>query len=246
MKGIQGLTIAAGLGIVGAVCNWLYLDRLGADLEKVAFIAIADGAQVNIGDRFTENDLVSVEIPRRNVGNLEQIAPKWEARSTVIGARASKRYYGGEIVLIQDLETPARTDLNRLIGKDERVMWLPVNTSTFLPSKVNPGDEVSFVVSRATGGTPTLADDGGSTPGIDGRSSEIIGPFRILALGERMGRRELQQAAGDTLGRENVVAISVRIEGNRLEPKAERIAEILRLTNFQQVQVLLHPQREAN
>ena len=61
-----------------------------------------------------------------------------------------------------------------------------------------------------------------------------------------MGRAEYARAEGVRLGSENVVAIAAELRGLDLEPKAQRISQILEQTNFKGVQVLLHPASENN
>ncbi len=238
MKGLQGIVIAAALGIVGAVCNWFYIAKQADNYARVGFVAVAPGTQIKLGDRFTREDFVKIDIPQNQLGNLDITAVKWRDLDAVTGLAAIRSYNGSEILLQQDLKTPAKEDLNKMIGKNERVMWLPVDSRTFNPAHVNPGDLVSFKVSRFTGRSPTSASN---TQPANSANDEIIGPFRILALGNRKGRREIQRAAGQPTGSENVVAISVEVRNSQLEPKAKRISEILQLTNFQGIQVLLHP-----
>lgn len=241
MKGIQGIVIAVALGLTGAFFNWFYVSRQAGQYAKVQFLAIADDARINMGDRFQRSHFVPVEIPRANVGNLVDTAIRWDALNTVVNRRATRSYSGGEIVLHQELRTPARQELASRIGENERVMWLPVDQRTFDATHVNPGDLISFQVPALAGGAPALA---GST-GARSHGYEIIGPFRILALGQRMGDRNVYRAAGNTRGTsENRIAVSVRVEGNRLEDKAEQISEVLRITNFKGVQVLLHPEED--
>ena len=238
MNGIQGIVIAAALGIVGAVCNWFYVSRQAAGYQKVAFVAVSPDAQVNLGDKFREEHLTPVYVPQAAVGNLTQSAVLWSVKGTVVGQPATKAYFGGEILLHQDLKTAEGGDLSSKVGENERVLWLPVDARTFEPTHVNPGDQVSFLIPGFTGRGPTpLGSTGQSAEG----GGEILGPFRILALGSRTASRNVQRAQGLPSGRENMMAVSVRLEGNRLESRAERLTQVLAQTNFQQVVVLLHP-----
>ncbi|MBM82679.1 MAG: hypothetical protein CMJ78_19115 [Planctomycetaceae bacterium] len=245
MKGVQGLMIAGCLGIIGAVCNWFYLVRQADNYERVALIAVKDnlGAPIELGQRFKESDFVKVEIPKNRLGNLEKVAVRWDALNTVIGFNSNREYFGGEIVMQQDLRTPAKEDLNKMIDKTRRVIWLPVDSRTFNPAHVNPDDLVSFRIPDFIA-QPALAnsDEPESTAG----QSEIIGPFRILALGNRKGRREISKAAGLSVGAENVIAISVKVsKDGSLESAAQRLLVVLQRTNFQGVQLLLHSAEEA-
>jgi len=73
----------------------------------------------------------------------------------------------------------------------------------------------------------------------------VIGKFKVLAIGNRLSSVEVHRAYQLPQGQENILTISVRLEGGRLEPKAERLWKMLELTNFRQVGVILHS-REAS
>ena len=248
MKGIQGIVIAVALGITGAVCNWLYLSNQARNYQSVSFVAVRADAGVNFGDRFKEDYFVRVDVPKSRVGNLERTAVKWEDRMAWLGIAATRSYgeSGDEILLHQELKTPAKKDLNTMIGESERIMWLPVDSRTFNPSHVNPGDSISFRVPQYASSRPIPAKgSSGARPGSTTVSAEIIGPFRILALGNRKGRRDVRKAAGLSSGAENTLAISVIVDKNgHLEARAQQLSQILQLTNFQGVQALLHPASE--
>ncbi|MBI3860715.1 MAG: hypothetical protein HY290_02340 [Planctomycetia bacterium] len=243
MKGVPGLLIAVGLGVVGAFLNLAYLANKASEFEKVEFIAIAQ--RVNAGDKFHEGHFKPVSIPRVNVGNLETMAVHWSDRNTVIGEPATKTYDENEILLQKQIRTPPEMDIKKLLAADERVLWIPVDTRTFVASLVNAGDSVSFIVPRTTGSGPTPADgsEGGGERAPS--STETVGPFRILALGNRLGSQEVLRASGVMPTQENVMAVAVKIAEGEFEPKAQRVLEVMRLTNFQQVQVILHPSPDA-
>jgi hypothetical protein len=247
MKGVPGLLIAVGLGIVGAFCNWMYLAAKGHDLDMVDFIGISENAKINPGDKFNEAQFIKISIPANAVGNLDKAAFLWSNIPTVVGVAATKSYSPGEILLRQDVRTPPEMDVKRQLAADERVLWIPVDTRTFVPALVNAGDNVSFIVPRlTTAGAPPAAaeadDDGDKRPPP---STETIGPFRILALGNRLGSQEVLRAAGMTPSQENVMAVAVRFVAGEFDEKGQRLVDLLRLTNFQQVQVILHPSPEA-
>ncbi len=255
MKGLQGIMIAAGLGLAGTLLSWFYLERLAGREAKVAFIGIQNNAQINVGDMIRAADLVAIEIPRSRVGNLETIAPLWEYRSTIIDQPSTRTFTGGEILLHQDIRSPGMRDLNTKLGKNEVAVWLPVDPRTFNASRVNPDDEVSFVVPRSGGASnPTPIGDG---PASSPRgASEIIGPFRILEIGSRTGRTEVHRSAGGRTQAESTITIVAKLiggqadastgtyKGGTLEPVAERILEVIRQTKSQGLQVILHPKRK--
>ena len=243
MKGVQGLLLSLGLGLAGAVCNWFYLERLAGKEAKVSFIGIKADAQINVGDTLLDSHLVKVDIPRSAVGNLDQVAPHWSDHPLVVGWPSNRSYRGGELVLQQDIRTPGAKDLNDKLGNDEVAIWIPIDTKTFNSMRVNPDDEVSFILPRSGVGGPSPTPVGGQ-PNMSA-NTEIVGTFRILELGNRTGRPEVQKAAGTSRqGNENVIAIVAKFAGGRLDAKAEHVTEYMRATKSQGLQVILHPKKK--
>ena len=194
MKGAPGLLFAIGLGIVAAFCNWLYLANKGKQLEMVSFIAIAEDVKINPGDKFNEAHFMPISIPQNAVGNLDKVAVFWKDRATVMGEPATKSYSPGEILLQRQIRTPPEMDIKKLLLPEERLLWIPVDTRTFVPSLVSAGDQVSFIVPRLTlAPAAEESEEGEKRPAS---STELIGPFRILALGNRLGSQEVLRAAG--------------------------------------------------
>ena len=242
MKGAQGIMIAVAMGVVGFVCNWLYLEREASRVELVSFVGVSQPADVKRGDVIQSGDLVPISMPKSHESQLAQVAVLWDQRDLVIGQKAARDLAvsgEAELVMHRDLTTPAIKDINELIADNERVMWLPVDSRTFNPQHVDPGDQVSFRIPEfgkgASRSQPTEA------------GGKILGPFRSLALGNRKGRRDVRQAAGLASGAENVIAVAVKVENpdGKLEPRAETLAGILAVNNFQGVQVLLHRRDKA-
>ncbi len=245
LKGVPGLFIAIGLGIVGAFCNWLYVAQMGKDMQPVDFISINDNVKINAGDKFSSEHFVPVSIPGNHLGNLDKSAYLWKDLATVVGSAATKSYGPGDILLRQDVRTPPEMDIKKLLSPDERVLWIPVDTRTFVPSLVNAGDNVSFIVPRMGSSFPTPVAEDAAGAGRPPGTTETIGPFRILALGNRLGSQDVLRAAGMSPSQENIMAVAVKFVNKDFDEKGQKLLETLRLTNFQQVQVLLHPSPEA-
>lgn len=236
MKGTQGLLIAAGLGIAGAICNWFYISQQARHYQAVSFVALRSDAQLNLGDIFKQEHFTRVDVPAARVGNLREVAVQWKDLPTVVGESAKRSYHGGEILLRQDLKSAARRDLSSLLGENEAVRWVPVDPRSFVPDYVNPGDRVSFIVSG-----PGVSGSGRGTGSgrFPAAGSETVGPFEILALGSRLGRREYLKAEGGSLGQQSLIAIRVKLSGGRLEEKATRLFDLLRRAGNRGAQVML-------
>ncbi len=274
MKGLVGIVLAAVLGLLGAACNWFYLQRAVQFQEQVTFIGIRPTVHLNVGDLITEEHIERIEIPRVAVGNLMHVAPQWSAKDAVLGHRATRPYMGGEIILEMDLVTPVQQDLASTLNENEVARWVPIDPRSVIPDQINPGDLVSFEVATAaflsapslpmtppttppgteppneegpSGGAaaspPVVARPSVATPG-PGPGPEIIGPFRVLALGNRRERREIQLAGRGRGGPENTITILVRMNGNKLEPKAAKLFEAIRAGRNATVQLHSSKARE--
>jgi len=247
MKGLVGVLLAAALGVLGAACNWFYLQRAVQFQDQVTFIGIRPSVQLNVGDLITEEHIERVEIPAVAVGNLNHVAPQWSAKDAVLGHRATRPYMGGEIILEMDLVTPVQQDLAATLNENEVARWVPIDPKSVIPDQINPGDLVSFeVAAPIPAAAPPAANGGGQDdsaqppprragPATSGPTAagaalptEIIGPFRVLALGGRRERRNIQEAGRGRSGTENTITILVRLSGNSIEPKAARLFEALR------------------
>ena len=254
MKGLHGLALAVVLGLAGAALNWFYLSNKGRDTEKVAFVGIAADTDVDRGQRLEEANLVKVEIPKQWVGNLEEFAILYQDKQTVIGSPVWRERPGGSLLLRQDLKTPP-PELK--FGKDERVLWVPVDSRTFVPALVEPGDKVTFITTPSAFGYPTPAEEPDlevdpaaeplmPAPALAAATIDQIGPFEVLALGNRLGSSDVHRASGGRQFQENVMAIRLKVDANGdLAPDAEKLLRLLHETNWRPMGILLHSREEG-
>lgn len=224
MRGLPGLIIAVALGIIGAICNWAYLARQASRMQKESFVVLRSDAQLNMGDSFRDQHLTKVEIPRDNLGNLNDVAIYWKDKASVVGLTATKAYRGNEILLWQDLKTPSTRDFSHLLAKNEIARWVPVDSRTFVPSRISPGNLISFIFPRSSRQT---ASGNSRNPVVQSSGSTIVGPFRILSLGARTGESDPRRANSFSGGQEQLIGISLKVTEGQLEPEAERLFQVL-------------------
>lgn len=255
MKGIQGLILALGLGVAGAMFNWAYLHQEAANLEIVQFVGINPDVTVNPGDKLTLEHLKPVGIPAGSVANLRDYAFLWVDHSTVLSRPVHRTLTGGSLLMRDDLKTP----LSQLVygenvpeGVEECVMWVPVDPKSVATSLLVPGDEVYFVLSRVGVPTPAPAPGGSEEEAAErppedaprpAGDQEMVGPFKILALGSRTSSAEVWSAWGRQSANENLLAIPVRLNKGQLEPKARKLWGLLQATNFRNVGILLRQRK---
>ena len=234
MKGFTGLLIAAILGLAGAVCNWLYLQRASNTLDRVSFISIKPDVQLNVGDPILDEHLQRIDLPGNAAGNLSTVAPEWSARAAVIGQRANRIFAGGEIILEMDLAAPAQQQLAKTLQPNEVACWVPINSGSVVAEQINPGDLVSFEIPTAT------TDDPMATGPAQGGTPEIIGPFRVLAIGARREPINVQQAFRGRQGTETTLTIVAQLQFGKLDPLTAQLSAALGSHNRQGLIVLLH------
>jgi hypothetical protein len=249
MKGIHGLIVAAGLGIAGAVFNLFYLSSKAREIEKVSFIGVKPDAVIARGERLSTDNLVEVGIPRSAVGNLKDFAFPWSDLNTVDRVPVWRTLTGGALLLRDDVRTPP-PELE--LEKGDVAMAIPVDTRTFALSLLTPGDMVWFKVPRASTVLPTRAVPEGApkpenlddpAPAIPAGPTETIGPFKILAIGNRLGSAEVMLAAKIPQMQENILTIrkSKQVAGE--VERADKLWDRLQAVGFRNVGIELQDRK---
>lgn len=255
MKGPIGLVVAISLGVLAAALNWVYLDGKTKQVRSVSFLGIREGAAIRPGDEVADADVVEVRIPEMHAGKLKDYVFLYEDRETLKGFRATRPYQGGELLRREDFRTPP-PELR--LAKGQLLAWISVDSRSFVPELVNPGDRVTFIVptnAPRAALQPIPADAGDGTapptaaPPAAPSSVEMIGPFVIAAIGNRLGSAEVTRAARGRGMSDYELGIVVKNDGTeaepRLEVKAARLADASRRAGNQGIGVLLHPAAEA-
>jgi len=239
MKGVQGIILAAIFGIVGAICNWAYIYRQAQEYDTVSFVKIARGSRLNRGDRFKETDLEELKVPEKNLGNLQDVAVLWRDRGDIIGQIAARTYSEADIILREAATKPGVKDFAELLNADDVAFSIPVDSRTFVTERVNPGNMVSFALPTFA---PSEEKEKNPKPGGE---TKIFGPFKILALGTRLGDKQTVIAAGKSAGPENVITIGVPYkEGangkKHLPEEVDEMLKLIRLNGNKNVHVMIH------
>lgn len=246
MRGIQGLAIAGFLGLLGLTLNWVYLQQKTKDVKTDVFIGIRDGVDLQPGDIIKEEHLMPVSVPVANsiAGNLKQSVYLFERVSSVVNNRATRRMRGGELYFRDDFVTPTK-ELE--LEEKQRLIWVPVDSSSFVPSLVDPGDQITFIlpVDPASRTRSVMVDGPGLTPsGDEGvADAEFIGPFTVKSLGNRLSSMKIASANHSTSVQERQVGIIVNVEGTKFEAKAMKLLDRLQNTNSRNIKVSLHPKK---
>lgn len=217
MKGVQGLAIAGAMGVVGAVCNWFYISQRARDLEKVDFVYIKNDARVNEGQKFKESHFGKVSIPKKHLGKLERIAVLWRDRRTAIGYTAHRSFTSDELLLREDLQTLTRKSVSELLGPDEISRTVLIDSTAFVAANVNPTDRVLFF-------PPTTLRGAGANKQA---RSAAAGPFRILAIGNRLGSTDVAKAAGIRASRGNSITVPLTFKDGKHDANSQKLLDLI-------------------
>lgn len=220
MKGLTGLIIAGVLGLLGLALNWFYLENKSENLQTISFLGIKPGAGIEVGDTFVPNHFVEVSVPKENSANLIDFVYLYADRDTVVGTKATENYLGGELFYKEDYRTPQfEIDL----ADDE--LLLPISVADRSPL-IQPGDDVSFWIPSS---------EGGDEPG------ELLGPFRVGAIGNQVGGRDVMRAYKIPMTAGNQLGIIVTMEGGRFDQRTNTLLDRINKSDGRSVKVLLHP-----
>jgi hypothetical protein len=180
------------------------------------------------------------------VGNLNEFGTRWSAANSVIGSSMSRYRTAGSLLLQEDTKTPPP---EIKLGPGEGLVWLPVDTRTFVPSMVVPGDQISFLVPSAPAGVRSIvASDPAAKDLQQAAPSEpftTIGPFTVLSMGNRLGSAEVLKATKISQLQENVMGVKARVDENHKIQDAlvAKLLAVLGSTNYRPLAVQWEPQR---
>lgn len=231
MKNTSGLIVAVILGGAAVVFNWIYLHEKAARFEFESFLGIREGEEIQVGETLLESHFEAVPVPKKYAERLQDYVYLYRDKATVAGIKATRNYEGGDLVHLEDYRTPAEAVR---LDSDERLIWVAVDSRAFVPALVNPGDQLTFVF-------PSASSVAGSPSGET--TAETLGPFRIGALGTRLGDVDVDRGYSSGHAEERQVGIIARMDGGELEAKALRLLELTTGGN-RVAAVALHPQEE--
>lgn len=222
MKGLTGIIVAAIFGVLGAALNWFYLASKAQQLETVSFLGVREGVTISEGTEFQASHFAEVRIPKIHAGDLEDFVYLYHDLPTIEHLRATKSYVGGSLIFKQDTRTPA-TQLK--LGPNE--VLLTINVANRSPL-IQPGDRISFT-------SPSFTTGGAGTEGV-----EMIGPFKVAAIGNQLGSRDVMEAHRIQPIQSNQIGIVARMENGQLEAKAQSLMQMVTGQGARELMVVWH------
>jgi hypothetical protein len=243
MKGMQGLIVAGLLGVLGVALNWIYLQGKTKEVATVRFLGIQSPTPIEPGQVILDKHLQAVPIPALHAGNLKDFVYLYEEQGTVVGMTATKRYQKGDLLYRQDYRTPP-AELK--LESHEKLIWVPVNSSGFVPDLVDPGDRIEFIIPiYESQAAPTNSEEGWTAvPARRVVRTESIGPFRVGSLGSRLASREVARGSRMSTSQERLIGIVVSEKDQRELDNAANLQARVLSGDFRDVGVALLEKRQ--
>ncbi len=220
------LGLPIGLGLVASFMNMV------ATTSKLAkYVAVRINQEVEFGVPLREEMLERAEISG-DLFNLPKSFVAWKDRASIYGHPAPRRFETGDLVMWRDAE-PQNNILPTNAG--ELPMSVSLGGVTVVPEFISVGEQVSFFVGKQPSrGTRDPADwDSRDHLAPAARSiAHQIGPFRVLAV----GNRTTKLGQGQTRN-ERILTIAARIAaGGVLDEKSDRLLAALK--GFDEMEVM--------
>ena len=248
MKGIYGLLVALALGLAGAVVNFAYLGSKLKDVEKWSYIGVRKGSHIERGQTLREEDLEKIELPQAWVGSLDDVADRWDVLKTVVLGKPVARTLNGPRLLLRDDYRNAPNEM-LVLAANETARFVTVDSRSFVPSLLMPGAKVRFLVPAVVGPTRAVVPPPETTPGgepslepvssqpkvLAGETSDSIGPFVVLAVGNRLATPDVWKAHRMPQMQENVLTIRVDTTKPEEVERADRLFKRLQAIEFRPV-----------
>ncbi len=252
MKPMHGIILAIGLGIAGALFNFAYLTKMSGEFEVIEFVGIKDGTTISPGDRLTLADLEPVPIPMASVEELDKVAIRYSATEAIKTLTVWRLLTGPTLLFKDDLDPtlPREFDLE----ENEAIVGISVSPGTYVPSLVDPGDEVSFVISTSRLNWPTPAvqpdaeqadgaEEGTADPPPPPGATRTIGKFTVTRVEPRPGTAAAIAANRMRSSRSNMIKIrfAVAEDGTPLDRKVQTLFDLLHASGARVIAVIHYP-----
>jgi hypothetical protein len=130
------------------------------------------------------------------------------------------------------------------LDDNEEMFWVPVDSRSFVPSLVNPGDRITFIVpvyASRPSRPPTSSDEVTAevADAVAGPTEEI-GPFRVKSLGDRLGTLDVMKGSRRGPIQERQIGIVVDITKPEEVERAKRLRDRLATSDYRNIGIILH------
>ena len=217
MKTVARLAIPILLGLVAGALNWWVIR---GQVAPHTFTKVA--REIRAGQVIDEASLKPLAVSG-DLDAIGQSAVPFKDRAVLFNRRAGRDLLAGDLVLWRDATAPPPTAM--LAAEGEELLPISLDGISIVPRLLQVGDQVGFLISPGRGGPAA----GAPKAGAGELELEHIGPYRVLSVGDRLGRIPDGPARGGS-GDERVITVAIRrgkAGGRFLDADSQRLVEAM-------------------
>lgn len=183
------------IGVAAAGLNWVVLNSRA---PAKTFVRVNTPVKANT--TIEEGVLDKVELSG-DLESLEKTAVPYSMRAVLFGRYLLRDLHKNDIILWQDT-IASRGELN------EPALPIPLEGMNVVPALLQVGDQIGFLAAR--GSKPTNSGANTAEPELD-----LIGPFRILSVGDQVYRLEGADTRTSKGTSDRIITIAVKLANDR-------------------------------
>lgn len=191
------IIIPLGLGLTAGIINFLVVRGMAAPIELTAV-----RNDTKAGTELKPDQLTKVLV-RGDSPQILRSAVPWAERGILLRRRVNRALAAGEVIMFADVRTEGGEDIQTLLRPGEASFTFSVRQSR-IALGLRVGDSVGIVVADSS-----VEEDPDS---MEKGGRRIIGPVRVIALGERPDPFRLAGGADDFRKISVAVPVSARNE----------------------------------
>jgi hypothetical protein len=205
MKAIR-ILIPLGLAILAGLLNLMAFRGGAAPIEVVTASQDLPADTVLHGDQLQSTPL------RADPDVIGRSVVRYADRgAALLGRKIKRSVKAGELIFFEDVRQEGGEGLRQNLRPGEVALLVSLERIPYSPNLLNIGTEVGFVLGDPSQVGSAPAGQGKDPTPVDPKAQRILGPFRIVSVGDSTEPREAQPS-GQVEERK---VISVAIQPNK-------------------------------
>jgi hypothetical protein len=224
MKLLLNVVLPLGLAFVAGVINYAVLSRT---TPTQSYIEIAE--PLKPGEAFKMPLLRQVKVAAKVPGAIP-----WEERHVLATLKAPRAIESGDWVMLSDVVPLAESGIQ--LKSAEVALNVSLEGIVIEPKLLKIGQPLGFVIRKAEEGEPA---DGAVTKVSDSTEYQIVGPFRLVTLGE-FSANELEDNEDNNARVPKTISVAVpSVDGKSLDAESQALARAIEQSRI--TAIVLYP-----
>ncbi len=225
MKLLLNILLPLGLAFIAGVMNFAVLSRTTA---MQSYIEVT--ANLKPGETFKIPLLKQVKVAAKVPGAIP-----WEERNVLATLRAPRPFEAGDWVMQSDIVPQDAVGIQ--LEKGEVALNVSLEGIVIEPKLLKIGQPIGFVIRQSDEKSPAATPS--TTERIEGENYQIVGPFRLVTLGE-IAIEEIDPEEEDQLRPPKTISVAVpSTDGKQLDSEAQRLSQAIEQTRI--TAIVLYP-----